>query len=170
MQPQSLHQPRALRSGMGLIVLLSLFVSTAKGADSRWVERLAFWSWGELHALDQQIAGNEQKLGKLPELMLINSSLRIGLKTGYTTAEDVRWMELTLKDAAPADSVVLVPPLAKGANAVVAGYGFPVRFKLEIFDEQNRVQVVMDRTAEDFPNPGCFPVVARFAKQTVKRV
>lgn len=159
----------AMRGGVGAALLL--FAATmAQGADSRWVEGLAFWSWSELKGLDQQIAAHEQKLGTLPEMMLINSSLRIGLKTGYTTEEDVRWMELTLKEAAPADAIVLVPPLAKGANAVVAGYGFPVRFKVEVFDEQNRAEVIMDRTAEDYPNPRCYPVVARFAPRVVKRV
>jgi len=155
---------------MKCLLPLLTCATLAHGADSRWVERLAFWSWNEVHALDQQIASHEQKLAVLPELMLINSCLRIGLKTGYTTEEDVRWMELSFKEATLADSIVLVPPLAKGANAVVAGYGFPVRFKLEIFDAQDHAHVVIDRTAEDFPNPGCFPVVASFEPLTIKRV
>ena len=150
------------------VILVSSFFP-AQGADSRWVERLAVWSWGELHDLSQQIESHEQQLGTLPQLMLINSCLRVGLKTGYTTEEDVRWFELTLKEAASVDSIVLVPPLAKGANAVVAGYGFPVRFKLEVFDEQNQPHVILDQTAADFRNPGCFPVVARFEARRVKR-
>ncbi|WP_395743669.1 sensor histidine kinase [Prosthecobacter sp.] len=170
---QSLN-PAARRPcrGMGAVLAMSLLLATtaAQSADARWVDRLAFWSWSEMDELDRQMAADEKKLGTLPELMLINSSLRIGLKTGYTTEEDVRWMELTLKEAAPADAVVLVAPLAKGANAVVAGYGFPVRFKLEIFDELNNAEVIMDRTAEDYPNPGCYPVVARFPPRPVKRV
>jgi signal transduction histidine kinase len=153
------------------LLLLFFAVSTlARGADSRWVERLAVWDWSELETLDAGIRERELQLVKLPGLMPINSCLRIGLKTGYTTDEDVRWFELTLKEAAPVDSVVLVPPLAKGANAVVSGYGFPVRFKLEVFDEQNHAHIIMDRTAEDFPNPGCFPVVARFEPRSIKRV
>jgi hypothetical protein len=159
-----------LRRSMKCLLTLLACTTLAQGADSRWVERLAFWSWSELHGIDTRIEETQRKLDSLPELMLINSSLRIGLKTGYTTEEDVRWMELTLKEEALADAIVLVAPLAKGANAVVAGYGFPVRFKLEVFDEQNNAEVVMDRTAEDFPNPGCYPVVARFAPRPVKRV
>lgn len=155
---------------MKLLLPLLFAATLAQGADSRWVERLAFWSWHELQGIDTRASTIDQTLKSLPEIMLINSSLRIGLKTGYTTDEDVRWMELTLQEAALADTIVLVPPLAKGANAVVAGYGFPVRFKVEVFDEQGHTQIVMDRTAEDFPNPGCFPVVARFAPQAVKRV
>ena len=158
------------RCGTVLIVLFLSFLCDTQGADSQWAERLAFWSWNELHGMDIQLEETQRNLESLPELMLINSSLRIGLKTGYTTEEDVRWIELTLQEAAPADAIVLVAPLAKGANAVVAGYGFPVRFKIELFDEQNQSQVIMDRTAEDYPNPGCYPVVARFAPRPVKRV
>lgn len=151
-------------------VLAFLAAATlSAGADSRWVDRIAFWSWPELETLNNGIHEREQQLARLPELMLINSCLRVGLKTGYTTEEDVRWFELTLKEAASVDSIVLVPPLAKGANAVVAGYGFPVRFKLEVFDENNQSHVVLDQTAEDFRNPGCFPVVARFEPRVIKR-
>jgi signal transduction histidine kinase len=151
-------------------LLAFLTVTTlSAGADSLWVERLAVWSWSELETLSTSIHEREKQLARLPDLMLINSCLRIGLKTGYTTEEDVRWFELTLKEAASVDSIVLVPPLAKGANAVVAGYGFPVRFKLEVFDEQNQPHVILDQTASDFRNPGCFPVVARFEPRLIKR-
>lgn len=150
-------------------LLLSSF-SPAQASDSRWVDRLAFWSWRQLDQLESGIHQREQELATLSELLLINSSSRIGLKTGYTTEEDVRWFELALKEPATVDSIVLVPPLAKGANAVVAGYGFPVRFKLEVFDAQDRAHIVRDQTAADFPNPGCFPVITRLAPREVKRV
>lgn len=152
--------------------LLSAFVmlhSSFAFADSRWVENLAFWSWSDLQSLETQIREHEQRLSQLAEPLMINSNIRIGLKTGYTTDEDVRWFELTLKQAAIADRIVLVPPLAKAANAVVAGYGFPVRFKLEVFDEQDQPHVVLDQTAADFPNPGCSPIIASFEPQKVKR-
>ena len=162
--------PRDLvRLVSSFVILISSFAS-AGAADSHWTERLAFWSWHELETLEARIQAHDRQLAALPELMLINSSLRVGLKTGYTTEEDVRWFELTLKDAARADAVVLVPPLAKGANAVVAGYGFPVRFKLEVFDDQGRAHLVLDQTAADFPNPGCFPLVTRFEPRIVKRI
>jgi signal transduction histidine kinase len=150
------------------VILISSFFP-ARGADSRWVDRLAFWSWNELGALESGIRERDQKLTHLPEIMLINSCTRVGLKTGYTTDEDVKWFELTLKEAQPADSIVLVPPLAKGANAVVAGYGFPVRFKLEVFDAQDQPHLILDQTTADYPNPGCFPIVARFQPQVIKR-
>jgi signal transduction histidine kinase len=122
-----------------------------------------------VQALDTQIRDHEQRLAQLAEPLMINSNTRIGLKTGYTTDEDVRWFELTLKQPATADRIVLIPPLAKAANAVVAGYGFPVRFKLEVFDEQDQPHIVLDQTAADFPNPGCSPIIATFEPQKVKR-
>ena len=161
--------PRALARLVSSFTILVSSFCPVHGADSHWVERLAVWSWSDLESLRTGIHEREQQLTTLPELMLINSCLRIGLKTGYTTEEDVRWFELTLKEAASVDSIVLVPPLAKGANAVVAGYGFPVRFKLEVFDEQNQSHVIVDQTATDFRNPGCYPVVARFEPRRVKR-
>ena len=157
------------------ICLLALLVAHVLGsstcaADSGWAERLAFWSWADMEVLQNGIQQRDQKVASLPELALINSSIRIGLKTGYTTDEDVRWMELTFKEARHADTIVLVPPLAKGANAVVAGFGFPVRFKLEVFDAKDQVACVLDRTTSDFPNPGCSPVIARFESMPIKRV
>jgi signal transduction histidine kinase len=152
-----------------LLLAFVILHSSLVFADSRWVENLAFWSWSDLQSLEAQIRDHEQRLSQLAEPLMINSNIRIGLKTGYTTDEDVRWFELTLKQADIADRIVLVPPLAKAANAVVAGYGFPVRFKLEVFDEQDRPHVVLDQTAADFPNPGCSPVIASFEPQKVKR-
>ncbi|MBL9115004.1 MAG: hypothetical protein JNJ83_08345 [Verrucomicrobiaceae bacterium] len=155
-----------------LAALLASFVilhSSFAVAESRWAENLAFWSWGDLRTLDTQIHDHEQRLSRLAEPLMINSNLRIGLKTGYTTEEDVRWFELTLKQPTTADRIALIPPLAKAANAVVAGYGFPVRFKLEVFDEQDQPRIVLDQTAADFPNPGCSPIIATFEPQKVKR-
>ncbi|MFO1441459.1 MAG: histidine kinase [Verrucomicrobiaceae bacterium] len=155
-----------------LAALLSSFVilhSSFATAESHWVEKLAFWSWNDLQSVETQIRDHEQRLSQLAEPLMINSNIRIGLKTGYTTEEDVRWFELTLKQPATADRIVLIPPLAKAANAVVAGYGFPVRFKLEVFDEQDQPRIVLDQTAADFPNPGCSPIIATFEPQRVKR-
>lgn len=153
--------------------LLCAIIATAVlplEADAPWVRRLAFWSWGELAEKDRRIAEVDERLKWLPETALINSSIRVGLKTGYTTEEDVRWIEITWDKPSQVDAIVLVAPMAKAATAIVAGYGFPVRFKLEVFDDKNRAAVVMDQTAEDFPNPGCYPVVARFSPRQVQKV
>ncbi len=157
--------------GFPMTVLLVLAaVAMAGEPSSSWAERLGFWSWGEFHQLDARLGEVEAQLQQLAEPALVNSSIRVGLKTGYTTEEDVRWLELELPEAEMADSVALLPPLAKGASAIVAGYGFPVRFKLELFDERDRAHLLRDHTQADFPNPGCYPVTTRFEPRLVKRV
>ncbi len=45
-------------------------------------------------------------------------------------------------------------------NSIGAGFGFPLRFKIEVADDPNfktDVQVVVDQTGADFPNPGTQP-------------
>ncbi len=137
--------------------------------SSPWTERLAFWMVSELRQTDARLSQIEAELAGLASPTLVNSSIRIGFKTGYTTEEDVRWMELELPQATLADTLVFVPPLAKGATAVVQGYGFPVRFKVDIFDDLDQPHTVLDHTEDDFPNPGCYPVVAHFEPRPVKR-
>ncbi len=168
--PNSPHKPSCFRAlSCALLSSFVIFHSSWALAESIWVENLAFWSWSELEQIDRHVHEHDARLAKLAAPLMVNSSSRIGLKTGYTTEEDVRWFELALKQPSTADTIVLVPPLAKAANAVVAGYGFPVRFKLEIFDAQDRPQVLLDQTAADYPNPGCTPIIVRFAPQVVKR-
>jgi len=151
-----------------LSILTALAV--AQATDSGWVERLAFWIHGDLQQLTQRIEVIDRTLRTLPELTMINSCTRVGLKTSYENDEGEIWLELTLAQPAPADTVALIPPLAKAANAVVAGYGFPLRFRITVFDAQDRPTVVREEATQDFPNPGCNPVVARFAPISAARV
>ncbi len=155
---------------MKLIVSLLSAALLAQGGDARWAERLAFWMRGDLRRIDQRITEIDAALGTLPVIEQINSSSSIGFKTDFMPDEDVLWVEITLAQPEQVDSVVLVPPLAKGATGVVAGYGFPIRFKIEIFDATDAAVVAMDETARDFANPGCHPVIANFPPREVKRV
>ena len=153
-----------------VFLIAALPAAGASGEEALWVERLAFWSWSQQLKIEKALASIDEELTALPELALINSNLGIGLKTGLTTDEDVRWLEVELKEEALVDTVVLVAPLAKAANAVEAGYGFPVRFILEVLDANDHSTVVLDASREAYPNPACHPVVARFPPQAVKRV
>lgn len=54
-------------------------------------------------------------------------------------------------------------------NRIGAGFGFPVRFKIELSDDENfqgRVSVVADLTEKDFPNPGVQPLTFRVGAQS----
>ncbi|MBI5800840.1 MAG: hypothetical protein HZA92_08980, partial [Verrucomicrobia bacterium] len=153
-----------------LCLLANLLAPGVSAQEAPGLERLAFWSWGTSAQLKDELKVIDQELAKLPELALNNTSQRVGFKTGVTTGESVRWLGVELAGEALADTVVLAPALAKSAIGVVAGYGFPVRFVLEVFDAGGQATVVLDASREDFQNPGCYPVVARFEPRRIKRV
>lgn len=153
-----------------LCVVANLLAPSVSGQEAPGLERLAFWSWGTSAQLKDELKVIDKELAKLPELAMNNTSQRVGFKTGVTTGENVRWLGVELAGEAVADTVVLAPALAKAATGTVAGYGFPVRFMLEVFDAEGRATVVLDASREDFQNPRCYPVIARFEPRRIKRV
>jgi signal transduction histidine kinase len=86
---------------------------------------------------------------------------RLGWHSEYSTSADkAEWVELNLGQAQKIDSVVLIAPPPNGST-VSAGYGFPVRFYVELLGEgeDHERTIIADFTEADFPNPGLLPVV-----------
>lgn len=153
-----------------LCLIANLLAPGVSVQEALGLERLAFWSWGTSAQLKDELKVIDKELAKLPELAVNSTSQRVGFKTGVTTGENVRWLGVELAGEAVADTVVLAPALAKAATGVVAGYGFPERFVLEVFDAGGQATVLLDASREDFQNPGCYPVIARFEPRRIKRV
>lgn len=123
---------------------------------------LAFLSWlspgqreieAERGALLKQLQG-------LPAAPAAQATQRLGWHTEYRSSQNsAEWVDLNLERAEKIDSVVLIaPPPSSGATE--AGYGFPVRFQVELILEGEETQrtIIADHTGEDFPNPGLLPV------------
>jgi signal transduction histidine kinase len=138
--------------------------------ESPWVERLAFWVRGDLQRIEQRTSEIDSALKSLPEMVEFNSSSSIGFKTSLDQDDSEIWVEVRLPETELVDSVVSVPALGKGASGVIAGYGFPTRFKIEVFNDMGSAVTVLDATQKDFPNPGCYPVRAVFAPVQARRV
>jgi signal transduction histidine kinase len=86
---------------------------------------------------------------------------RLGWHSHFSTSADtVEWVDLRLARPEALDSVVLIAP-ASGGSANAAGYGFPLRFRVELFsgDDSSERTIIVDHTRGDFPNPGWLPVV-----------
>ena len=127
---------------------------------SPWAERFANVAIPELGSLLLEIDGIDRELAGLSTIPGVNSGNRLGFQSaGKIEGEDI-WVELEFAGAVPLDRVVLTPLLGKGVDGPVAGFGFPKRFILEGFDEENQSHHLMDETGGDFPNPGLFPVSA----------
>jgi len=86
---------------------------------------------------------------------------RLGWHSSFSTQGDtVEWVDLHLAHPQALEAVVLISP-ASGGSATAPGYGFPLRFRVELFSghDSSERTIIADHTREDFPNPGWLPVV-----------
>lgn len=114
-----------------------------------------------MHALAAERTALQQRLSSMSAAPEVQFTQRLGWHSEYSTSRDrAEWVELNLGQAQQIDSVVLIAPPPNGAS-VTPGYGFPLRFYVELLDEgeDNERTIIADHTAEDFPNPGSLPVV-----------
>ena len=114
-----------------------------------------------MRALAAERKVSQEKLSSMPAAPEVQLTQRLGWHSDYSSSPDkAEWVELNLGQAQQIDAVVLIAPPPNG-GAVTAGYGFPVRFYVELLGEgeDNERTIIADHTGEDFPNPGLLPVV-----------
>lgn len=130
-----------------------LWGGKAHGELSSWIP--------EMRALAAERTTLQEKLSAMPAAPEVQLTQRLGWHSEYSSSQDkAEWVELNLGQAQQIDSVVLIAPPPNGA-AVGKGYGFPIRFYVELLDEgeDNERTIIADYTDADFPNPGLLPVV-----------
>jgi len=101
----------------------------------------------ELADLDRQIKAASQPVAAKPEY---------GYHSAISAKQDVaKWVQLDLGEAVAIDRLVLWG-CHDTFNNIGAGFGFPVRYKVEAGDDPTfaKAAVVLDRTASDLANPG----------------
>lgn len=138
------------------------------------------WFSPELRRIAMERAVLEQTLGRLPPAPEPHFTERLGYHSGYSDSPaTVEWVELKLPGTEKLDAVVLVPAISSALGTNAAGYGFPVRFRVETFGDEDHTErsVIADHTTTDFPNPGMLPVYlpaqgrrARFVRITATRL
>ncbi len=126
----------------------------------------------ELESLDQQIeAASKAKGGLRPEY---------GYHSAISPAQEAaKWVQVDLGRSVVIDRVVL-RPCYDDFNTIGAGFGFPVRFKVEAGDDaqlKSGVMSIADKTAADVTNPGTAPqtfkstgATARFLRITATKL
>lgn len=81
------------------------------------------------------------------------------------TASEQKWVQVDLQEDRPVRSIVL-HPCHDEFGGIGAGFGFPVRFRIEVADAAGAAQsppvfrTVLDQTAADTANPGLTAVTA----------
>lgn len=96
-----------------------------------------------------------------------------------STADHEKWVQVDLGDVMPIRDVVYVG-CHDDFNGIGHGFGFPVRYKIEVSNDarfRDGVTTIVDRTASDQPNPGTTPqsvrvadVEARFVRVTATKL
>jgi signal transduction histidine kinase len=108
-----------------------------------------------------RIATLRSEIAALPTPPIGQQSERIGWHSTFSSAvNSTKWIQIALDGSQPFDAVALVPvDVAYGAYPG-PGYGFPVRFRVEVSDDPDfsapRLLAAYDDA--DFPNPGDAPV------------
>ena len=121
-----------------------------KGDEQRVTNELAKHGGEELKALDQRIAATQQAANgqRRPEY-----GYHSGIERDQQTT---KWVQVDLGREVAIQSLALVG-CWDDFNGIGDGFGFPVRFKVELSsdaDFKTNVTVALDRTAEDVTNPG----------------
>jgi hypothetical protein len=120
----------------------------------------------ELATIDRQIADMKAKppTAERPEF---------GYHSAIEAKQDVvKWVQVDLGKSCAIETVEFVGCHDTFAN-IGAGFGFPVRFKIEISDDpefRKNVALVLDKTAEDAPNPGVVPQRVRVGGKSARFV
>jgi mono/diheme cytochrome c family protein len=116
-------------------------------------QRIAERAGAKLKEIDARIAELEKtvKPGPLPP--------EYGYHSAIEPRQDVvKWVQVDLKAATKLSKIVL-RPCHDDFNNVGDGFGFPVRYRVELSDEAEFKSpiVVLDQTGQDVPNPKLAP-------------
>ena len=148
-------------------------MAEASAVDAGFADWLARTLRPQVRVWDEQLAALTHELAGLPRPDGVVNGVRIGWHTNLIYALDRPiWVQVDLGEVRPVGLIGLVP----ARSVIEAGYGFPVRFRVEIsaVPDFSPGEIVANLTAEDFPHPGVLPVVvnaagrpARFVRVTV---
>ncbi|MCL5098112.1 MAG: family 78 glycoside hydrolase catalytic domain [Candidatus Omnitrophica bacterium] len=121
------------------------------GHASSWSEP-GFWSMGILQPADWK----GDWIAATDKVALAEGANAMGYHaTEAENALEVKWAQVDLGHSRTIDRIILSPPTPPGFEQV-QGFGFPVRFRLEVSDDPafNDSKTILDQTGSDYPNPG----------------
>ena len=78
-----------------------------------------------------------------------------------------KWVAIEFESAVRIAKVIL-QPCHDDYNNIGAGFGFPLRFKVDLLDSNDQWKTIHDQTQADFLNPGVLPVEIPIGKTTRK--
>ena len=109
---------------------------------------------------DKRLARIERELLSLPELYNGPRGSRFGFHSEtITEQEEAHHLQIDLGESHPIDAIILVPVHLPTLGAKGEGYGFPLRFRIDLSEyPDSNFQPLAEYTTQDFQNPGRYPV------------
>ena len=109
---------------------------------------------------DKRLSRIERELLSLPELYNGPRGSRFGFHSETIADQQTpHHLQIDLGESRSFDAVVLMPAHLPTRGAEGEGYGFPLRFKIEVSDAPNTgFKLLADQTGSDYPNPGRYPI------------
>jgi signal transduction histidine kinase len=129
----------------------------AADAGENWVRLLS----PEMRQLNVEEQTLRTQMRTLPPAPTREVTARLGYHSGYSGNQDsVHWVDMDLMRTHEINAIVLIATPTDSGGAAAAGYGFPLRFRVEIAEDNEDAEhvIVADWTHEDFPNPVALPV------------
>lgn len=102
---------------------------------------------------------NRIRLGVLPEFA-VQTGGRAGFHSEFAKSTlDPQWVQVDLGHVVDIEAITLVPVSIVQESVLQNGYGFPLRFRIQVSVDPDFQQssLVADQTSSDFPNPGKYP-------------
>ncbi len=146
---------------------------------------IGFCSWvastasSNVRELDNCLVELLDELSTIPQSDNSKTGSRLGWHSKVLhSPNDSVWIQVDLGQRLPLDCVALVPALGATQDDSGPGYGFPLRFRIEISDEEvfSRQELIVDLTDQDVANPRESPLIisasgksGRFLRVTVTK-
>lgn len=128
---------------------------------------------GDLRAVEERRATIFKELEGLPQARFRAGSWQVGYRgEPAPAAEAEKWVQIDLGREYPVDDIVLVPAWLRFGDFPGPGFGFPVRFRVEMSGDAAFSEPVTaaDFTAADVVNPGLAPVSVRVGGKKARYV
>lgn len=128
---------------------------------SRLTGRIARWFSPGLRQAETRLGELAAELEKLPVLHAQPFASRYGYRSEILVRQDdPHWLQLDLGRSRLIDRIAVVPLNVPIIGEQGEGYGFPLRFRIELSDDPGMkgAVTVVDRTGGDVANPGRQPV------------
>jgi signal transduction histidine kinase len=158
----------ALIPSAGLVAGLLVFGAGDLRADETRADgiaaRVARVVSPEMRKIETRLVELAAELHDLPQLRATPLAERYGFRSATLyDQEKPQWVQLDLGRQQKIDRIVAVPTHIPKFGKKGKGYGFPLRFRIEVAGnpEMEGAVTVVDRTAEDVKNPGRYPMVFR---------